>query len=584
MLHLFIVLFALLTETEACTTLICGRLATADGSVIASHSSDGGGTLDPRLVRVPAQDFPEGSKRPVYPSPENYPRYVGTERGVEEYHASNCLGSEEQCTDLEPMGYIDQVPHTYSYFECTYGIMNEHQVGIAESTCSGVFVARPISVGGKALFSIDALSQIALERSATARGAVETMGALAEQYGFYGESASFEGGAESLLVSDPSEGWVFHVLPDPTGTSAIWAAQRVPDDSVAVVANMFIIREVNLSDTTNFLGSASMWDIALAEGLWKEGEPMDFTATFSDGEYAHKYYSGRRMWGAYRLLSPETDLSPEYGNLKSDAPYPFAAPVSKSKLLSPADFMAVHRDWYNGTEYSQSADNVLAGGPYETPDRYSGSTGEMQVSGSWERPIALFRTASSFIVQSKAYLSNDLGGVIWWGAHAPHGTSYVPILPGSMLNSPPCLSHVYQGVFDLTTSFWAHRAVLNFAQIKFSYIIKDIQALQSEMESTSQKLVSELVTKYSRLPVVTTDMKEDITEVLISNVLEVRDAFVSLFYELVYKYADGYLNSINAAGKFTSASTGYPAWWLEAVGFTDGPPPVDDATAQVVGK
>lgn len=46
-----------------------------------------------------------------------------------------------------------------------------------------------------------------------------------------------------------------------------------------------------------------MWDIAQAEGLWSPGQPKDFTATFSDGEYAHKYYSGRRMWGVFNRVS-----------------------------------------------------------------------------------------------------------------------------------------------------------------------------------------------------------------------------------------------------------------------------------------
>ena len=95
--------------------------------------------------------------------------------------------------------------------------MNEHQVGISESTCSAVYAAKSVSNGGFALLSINALSQIAMERAKTAREAVQIMGDLSEQYGFYGASASFEGGGASLIVTDANEGWVFHILADPTG-------------------------------------------------------------------------------------------------------------------------------------------------------------------------------------------------------------------------------------------------------------------------------------------------------------------------------------------------------------------------------
>ena len=46
-------------------------------------------------------------------------------------------------------------------------------------------------------------------------------------------------------VGDTEEAWMFHILADPTGTSAIWAARRVPDDEVTVLSNMFTLREVD---------------------------------------------------------------------------------------------------------------------------------------------------------------------------------------------------------------------------------------------------------------------------------------------------------------------------------------------------
>jgi len=290
---------------RACTTVLATPESTSDGSTISSHSNDGDGGVDPRLVRIPPADYKSGSMREIFFAYELFPRYVGYARNVPEYFPK---GNE---TIFESIGKIPQVPHTFAYFEETYGVINEKQVAISESTCSGVFGTSPAGQGGKAIMSVDTLSQLAMERASTAREAVALMGAMAKKYGFYG-AGSFEGSAESLMVSDPTEGWVFHVLPDPTGTTAIWAGQRVPAGHVTVVPNIFIIRDVDLADKANFQGSANMYTIAKAKGWWTPGTSLDFTAVYSDGEYAHKFYSGRRLSRAFDKLAPSLKLSPDY--------------------------------------------------------------------------------------------------------------------------------------------------------------------------------------------------------------------------------------------------------------------------------
>merc|ERR1719484_408266 len=113
------------------------------------------------------------------------------------------------------------VSHSYAYHDGTYGMINEHGVAVGESTCSSVFFtcARGMKTGcedgrkvGEALFSVDTLSELAMERTTTARAAVELMGSLASSQGFYGPG-SFEGGGESLMVGNRSEVWAFQILP-----------------------------------------------------------------------------------------------------------------------------------------------------------------------------------------------------------------------------------------------------------------------------------------------------------------------------------------------------------------------------------
>mmetsp|Transcript_35384 Transcript_35384/g.77321 ORF Transcript_35384/g.77321 Transcript_35384/m.77321 type:complete len:82 (+) Transcript_35384:609-854(+) len=79
------------------------------------------------------------------------------------------------------------------------------------------------------------------------------------------------------MVADLSETWIFHILAsDPLGTSAVWAAQRVPSDHVAVVANMFVIRDIDFN-SQDYKYSSNIKTVAEKFNIWKEGLDFDFS-------------------------------------------------------------------------------------------------------------------------------------------------------------------------------------------------------------------------------------------------------------------------------------------------------------------
>ena len=179
--------------------------------------------------------------------------------------------------------------------------------------------------------------------------------------------------------------------------------------------------------------------MALETGLWDGHAPLDFTGAFSSGEYGSKYYTGRRVrdggglaraptsshelrqshtsspdlprqvWDGYRRMKPSLSLPPEYGSLKHDRPYPFSVPLAEGEKLSVQAWFAAHRSHYEGTAYDMT--RGLAAGPFGTPDRYAASSSS---SGAWERSVAIYRTAFTWVIQASAGLPEHARGTVWW--------------------------------------------------------------------------------------------------------------------------------------------------------------------------
>lgn len=242
-------------EADRCTSIIMGKNAGLNGPM-TTHTADCA-DCDFRLSRTPAKHHPAGSMRPLFLYTSAYPSLVTEERG-ETWKRKNLEGSPQQLSiwkknGTEVVGYIPQVPYTYSLVEGGYGIMNEHQVAIGESTCAAKLWTKPFGYGGSARIEARELTLLALERTKTAREAVQLMGDLGDALGFYG--ADWSGGdlskgeaGEALTVVDTKEAWIFHIMPDDTGKSSVWVAQRVPDNHVCISIIFYLIHSLFFSN------------------------------------------------------------------------------------------------------------------------------------------------------------------------------------------------------------------------------------------------------------------------------------------------------------------------------------------------
>jgi dipeptidase len=223
----------------ACYAVVVGRAASADGSVLVGHNEENGGQRVLHFHKIPRRQHPPGAR-----------------------------------VDLQFGGQFDEAPETWAFLwsenpglAYSDGYLNEWGVAIASDGCRSredgydALVARgEIRDGGIGYM----LRRLVAQRAKTAREGMELIGQLVERFGYADSGRTY-------VVADRREAWLVAVV-----RGRRWVAQRVPDDKVVILPNVYIIGEVDLDDTANFRASPDLVSYAAARG-WFEPERERFS-------------------------------------------------------------------------------------------------------------------------------------------------------------------------------------------------------------------------------------------------------------------------------------------------------------------
>lgn len=524
----------------ACTNFLVTKGASVDGSTMITYAADSH-TLYGELYYQPAADHPEGTTRDIY-----------------EWDTGKFLG------------IIPEVAHTYSVI----GNMNEHQLAIGETTFGG---RSELSSQSGAIMDYGSLIYVTLQRAKTAREAVKVMTDLADTYGYYSSGESFS-------IADPEEVWILEMIGKGEGEKgAVWVAVRVPDGYISGHANQARITTFPLNDTQNCMYSKDVISFAREKG-WFDGKNKEFSFSdvYAPVDFGAARFCEARVWAGFNKVAEGMDQYTEYakGLIEQDPNTKFATNrmplwIKPDKKLSVKDVMEMMRDHYEGTELDMSKD--LGAGPHGLPYRWRGLTWEVDsVEYCNERAISTQQTGFSFVSQSRSWLPDAIGGILWFGVDDTYSTCYAPMYCG-ITEVPECFK---VGNGDLlnyseTSAFWIFNTVTNFAYLRYDAMIEHVRERQAEIEGKfiANTPAIDQAANYLFENEGEAKARQFLTEYASNEANNMTADWKELFQYLLIKYIDGNVKK-EKDGQFerneygmpaSPDQPGYPDWWYEAI-------------------
>ena len=468
-------------EGFACSTILVGKKATSDGSVLMSSSCDG--DIMGLIYVMPAQKYPQGTKLPMYwnlPRPKTHQEYLSNLR--KGYDLVGYLPVEETYRSIILAGNVENM---------TTGGMNEHGLSIAIEFLpmrSGLACTRGV-VGPNSNHWTTSLIANALCRARTAREAIRIIGAMIERYGFQYYRAPHAGVA--LPIADDKEAWLMEIFgpgedwtADSGKPGGLWCAQRIPDGEIGCSANRSRIGKVDLENRDMFMTCPNIHSLAEELGIWKRGEPFIWRDVYGE---PGSTYNSLREWRALSLAAPSLGLQAT-GDPTVDR-YPFS--VKPDQPLTVQRLLAVMRDGYEGTEFDLTEHPAF--NPQGKKSPLARPWGPTELFDLLDiKPKRALCTPTSgyvFVAQLRDWLPDTVGHCLWF-AYGPAYTS--------------CFVPIYAGVTDLPDAWdqapdytrisrnqmpWNFRLVFSLANnLRYQDAVQDIQRVFRPAEAAFFKI------------------------------------------------------------------------------------------------
>lgn len=497
----------------ACTSLIATPGATADGSVMITYAADSH-NLYGELYSTPAKTHPKGATREV--------------------------------RDWDTGKYLGRIPeprHTYA----TVGNMNEHGVAISESTWGG----REELVDTTGIIDYGSLIYIALERSRTAREAIEVMTTLVKEHGYASEGESFS-------IADGKEAWIMDMIgKGGKSRGAVWVARRIPDGMISGHANHPRIHKFPLDDPET-LYSPDVIDFARSQGYYEgPDEDFDFSLAYAITDFGALRGCDARVWSFFAHHADGMDrYLPWITEGDTTAIMPLW--VKPDSALSVRDMQWAMRDHFEDTPFDMTKD--AGAGPFKVPYRWRPMTFTVDsVEYTHERAIATQQTGFTFVAQLRDSVPQPMRGVLWFGVDDTNTCVYVPVY--SCVNKVPwCYAPGNGDMLTLSwdAAFWVHNYVANQAYNRYSQMIPDIRRVQNALEDSIAAAVASTEAAVAGLP--EWQQAEKLRALTDYWATRSTGEFKQLGDYLLVKYLDGNIKKETEPGKFLRTPEGHCAY------------------------
>ena len=468
-------------EVLGCSTILVGKKATYDGSVLMSSSCDG--DIMGLIYVMPAQKYPQGTKLPMYwnlPRPKTHQEYLSNLR--KGYDLVGYLPVEETYRSIILAGNVENM---------TTGGMNEHGLSIAIEFLPmrpGLACTRGV-VGPNSNHWTTSLIANGLMRARTARQAIRIIGAMVEQYGFQYYRAPHAGVA--LPIADDKEAWLMEIFgPGQAWTAnsgkpgGVWCAQRIPDGEIGCSANRSCIGKVDLKNPDMFMTSPNIHSLAEELGIWKRSDPFVWHDVYGGPGSS---YNSLREWRALSLAAPSLSLQVT-GDPLVDR-YPFS--VKPDRPLNVQRLMAIMRDGYEGTKFDLTEHPSFNSQGKKSPLARPWGPTELFDLLDIEPKRALCTPTSGyvFVAQLRDWLPDTFGNCLWFAYGPAYTSCFVPIYAGAT-----DLPNTWDQAPDYTRISrnqvqWNFRLVFSLANnLRYQDAIQDIQQVFSPAEAAFYKI------------------------------------------------------------------------------------------------